>query len=178
MSIRNACVVLCVMMAWMSCDDQQFKEVQRIHLSVFAPTGEADSIDLTYTDSGRAQARLQSLKMRDYSAIRFPFTAFPEGVFLTLTDKGGQKTFVKADFAISYKETKLIDLNGHVHIYNLKGQQLHTAQLYYDQQQEWFFTEQPFEFSDPKGSSRGQGIDFSKDFKRIKTHSFSGQATE
>jgi len=149
-----------------------------MNVSVFAPTGEADSIDVIYTESGRAEARLQSLKMKDYSSIRFPFTAFPQGILLTLTDKQDQKTYVQADYAISYKETQLIDLHGHVRIYNRNGQELTTSQLYFDQNQEWFFTEAPFVFRDPKGNSQGQGIDFNRDFSRIKTHTFSGQATE
>jgi LPS export ABC transporter protein LptC len=160
-----------------SCESQ-FKEVQKMGVSVFAPTGEADSINLTYTDSGQVQANLKSLKMKDYGGVTFPFTEFPKGIFLTLFDKKGSKTYVKADYAVSYRVTNLIDLQHNVVIYTDAGQKMTTEQLYYDQKQEWFFTEQVFQFTDPKGNSTGKGIDFSRDFKIVKTHDFSGQVAE
>jgi hypothetical protein len=46
------------------------------------------------------------------------------------------------------------------------GKTLETEQLYFDQKKNGF-TERKFKLSDPKGTSNGQGIDFSKDFKVI-----------
>jgi hypothetical protein len=48
-----------------------------------------------------------------------------------------------------------------------QGQVLETSQLYYDQKNEWFFTEKNFTFTDAKGITKGEGIDFNKDFTRI-----------
>ena len=43
---------------------------------------------------------------------------------------------------------------------------LETSQLYYDQKNEWFFTEKPFKYTDELGGYlEGPGVDFSKDFK-------------
>jgi len=66
-------------------------------------------------------------------------------------------------------------LQGKVKITSQAGQILETQQLYYDQKNEWFFTEKSFKFTDPKGVSNGQGIDFSKDFKIINSQKIAGQ---
>ncbi|WNM19970.1 LPS export ABC transporter periplasmic protein LptC [Flavobacterium capsici] len=157
-----------------SCESN-FKEVQKMGLSEFTPSGEADSINLKYTDSGRIKAVLISPKMLDYSTVEFPFTEFPTGIDLTLYDANGKRTFVKANHASSFKGTDLIDLQGNVRISNENGDLLETEQLYFDQKNEWFFTQKKFKFTSPKGVSFGEGIDFSKDFKKVNSQRISGE---
>lgn len=161
-------------LAIVSCESN-FKEVQKMGVSEFTPSGDADSINLKYTDSGRITANLISPKMLDYATVEFPFTEFPKGMHLTLFDKNGKQTYIDANYAVRYKITDMIDLQGKVKISNQNGEQLETEQLYYDQKNEWFFTEKKFKFTSPKGVSYGEGIDFSKDFKKVNSQKISGQ---
>lgn len=144
-------------------------------VSEFTPSGEADTINLKYTDSGRITAVLVSPKMLDYSMVEFPFTEFPDGIDLTLYDAKGKKTYVKSNYASSFKGTDLIDLQGNVRISNDNGDLLQTEQLYFDQKNEWFFTQKKFKFTSPKGVTNGQGIDFSKDFKKVNSQKISAE---
>jgi LPS export ABC transporter protein LptC len=161
-----------------SCEST-FKDVQKINFSEFSPSGEADSLTLKYTDSGRIKAVLISPKMLDYATVEFPFTEFPKGVDVTLYDVKGKCTFVKADYAISFKGTDIIDLRQNVRISSETNQLLETEQLYYDQKNEWFFTEKNFKFTDPKGgNTTGQGIDFNKDFKKVNFQRVKGLLNE
>jgi LPS export ABC transporter protein LptC len=155
--------------------ESNFKEVQKSNFSEFVPSGEADKINLKYTDSGRITAVLISPKMREYASVDFPFTEFPKGIDVTLYDKNGKKTYITSDYATSFKVTNIIDLKGNVKINSQDGQTLETEQLYFDQKNEWFFTEKSFKFTDPKGVSDGKGIDFSKDFKVINSQSIVGE---
>ena len=158
-----------------SCESN-LKDVQRIYKTSFVPTGEADSINLKYTDSGRVKSILQSLKMIDYSTAKNPFVEFPKSVLVTLIDANGNKTTVVADKAISYKKTEVIDLIGNVKIQTYDGKVLVTNQLYFDQKNEWFFTEEAFTFKDADGSYlQGIGIDFSKDFKIFNMQNNNGE---
>ena len=165
-------IIFCILM--MACESN-FRDVQKMGVSEFSPSGDADSINLKYTDSGRITANLISSKMLDYATVKFPFTEFPKGIHLTLFDKSGKQTIVVANYAISYKATNMIDLQGNVKISNQIGDQLETEQLYYDQKNEWFFTEKKFKFTTPKGVSYGEGIDFSKDFKKVNSKKISGE---
>ena len=155
--------------------ESNFKEVQKINFSEFVPGSDADTVDIKYTDSGRITGVLKSPKMLDYSNLEFPFTEFPKGIDVTLYDKKGKKTFIKATYAISYKPTGIIDLQGKVKITSDDGKILETEQLYFDQKNDWFYTERKFKFTDPKGVSNGQGIDFSKDFKVINSQRITGE---
>jgi LPS export ABC transporter protein LptC len=155
--------------------ESKFKEVQKINFTEFVPSGNADEVNLKYTDSGIIKAILISPKMLDYSSVDFPFTEFPKGVDVTLYDNKGKTTRVTSKYAVSYKFTGIIDLQGKVKIVSQNGQTLETEQLYYDQKNEWFFTEKKFKFTDLKGTSNGQGIDFSKDFKIINSQRIMGE---
>lgn len=157
-----------------SCESN-LKDVQKINLSEFSPSGDADSITLKYTDSGRIKAVLVGKKMLDYATVKFPFTEFPNGVNVTLYDQKAKRTFVRSDYAIQFKGTDLIDLQGNVKISTEDNQVLETQQLYYDQKNAWFFTEDKFKFTAPKGISNGEGIDFNSDFTIMNTQKFSGE---
>lgn len=154
--------------------ESNFKEIQKSNFAEFVPSGEADGINLKYTDSGRITAILVSPKMKEFATVDFPFTEFPKGVDVTLYDKNKKRTIILADYATSYKLTNVIDLKGNVKITSQDGQMLETDQLYFDQKNEWFYTEKSFKFTDPKGVSNGQGIDFSKDFKIINSQRIAG----
>ena len=155
--------------------ESNFKEIQKSNISEFFPSSDADMVNLKYTDSGRITAILVSSKMLDYATVSYPFTEFPKGIDVTLYDKNAKKTFIRSNYAISYKGSSIIDLQGKVKIYTEQGQTLETEQLYFDQKNEWFFTERRFKFTDPKGISNGQGIDFSRDFKVINSQKITGE---
>jgi LPS export ABC transporter protein LptC len=168
--------ILGFVVLFMSCESN-FKEVQKINFSEFSPSGESDTINTKYTDSGRITGILESRKMLDYSNVAFPFTEFTKGIRVTLYDSKAKKTFITANYAISYSKTSIIDLQGKVKIETQDGQLLETEQLYFDQKNEWFYTEKKFKFTSPKGVSNGQGIDFSKDFKIINSQKISGEVS-
>lgn len=163
--------------ALFSCESN-FREVQKMGFAEFTPSGEAEMINLKYTDSGRIKAVLVSPKMLDYATVAYPFTEFPKGIDLTLFDANKKKTFIKANYAISHKNTDLIDLQANVKISNESGDALETEQLYFDQKNEWFFTEKKFKFTSSKGVSYGEGIDFSKDFKKVNSQKISGEVQQ
>ena len=58
--------------------ESNFKEVQKINFTEFTPGGDADKVNLKYTDSGLIKVILISPKMLDYTSVAFPFTEFPK----------------------------------------------------------------------------------------------------
>ncbi|HCQ12472.1 LPS export ABC transporter periplasmic protein LptC [Flavobacterium sp.] len=166
--------ILVALLLLSSCESN-FREVQKSNFAEFTPSGEADTIDLKYTDSGKIKSILVSPKMLDYATVEFPFTEFPKGLKVTMYDNNGKKTFVTSKYAITFKNTDLIDLQGNVKITNEAGQLFETEQLYFDQKNEWFYTEKRFKFTDAKGFTYGEGVDFSKDFKIINSQRISGE---
>ncbi len=156
-TILNIVTVFTVTM-FFSCKDN-FKEVQKIGISENEPIGVAKNINLKYTDSGRIKAILISPKMLDYSNRDFPFSEFTEGVYMELFDEQNNKSVVVADYAISYSNTDLIDLQGNVRLSTHNKDTLFAEQLYYDQKNEWMFTNIPVKFRTGQDMINGRGFD-------------------
>jgi LPS export ABC transporter protein LptC len=123
-----------------SCEST-FKDVQRMGTVEFSPVGQTENINLKYTDSGKVKAILVSPLMLDYSNLEYGFNEFPKGVHVTLLEGNENKSFVESDYAITYAKTDIIDLQGNVKITSAEGAVLETEQLFYDQKNEWFYTE-------------------------------------
>ncbi|MEZ4854464.1 LPS export ABC transporter periplasmic protein LptC [Flavobacterium sp.] len=159
-------VVIFVAAMFFSCEGGSLKDVQKTAQSTFLPTGEADTINLKYTDSGKIVSNLISPKMLDYSNASSPFVEFPTGIKVVMyNEEGAITTTITSNYAISYSKTDIIDLQGNVKIVSSDGKKMETEQLYYDQKNEWFFTEKFFKFTDANGRYlQGPGVDFNKDF--------------
>lgn len=157
-----------------SCKDN-FDEVQQIGVLQNAPVGEADTINLKYTDSSKLIANLLSSKMLDYSNRSFGYSEFPEGIELIIYDKENNKSKVFADYAIYYNGTGLIDLRDNVIIATHNKDTLFTSQLYYDQKTEWVFTNKPFRLRTNSSDISGRGFDSDREFERKEMLEMAGE---
>lgn len=173
MILKKVLLPMVATLFFVSCESN-IGEVRKINISEFNPVGEAKDFNLKYTDSGKIKAILVSPQMLDYSQLEFPFTEFPKGVNVTVFDNQGNKSFVTSNYAISYSGSNIIDLSGKVKITTQDGKMLETEQLYYDQKNEWFFTQKPYKYTNKTSVVEGLGIDFSKDFKTLDTQNISG----
>ena len=143
--IKNTIVTVLTVTMFFSCKNN-FEDVQQIGVLQNQPIGEAKNIDLRYTEvesnSANVIANLKSPTMLDYSNRGFSFSEFPDGVHLSLYDENDEKNIILADYAIVYNKTDLIDLQGNVILITPQNDSLFADQLYYDQKQEWLFTNQ------------------------------------
>lgn len=160
--VINIVTVFTVTM-FFSCNNS-YKEVQKMGISENEPIGVADHINLKYTDSGRVTANLLSDKMLNFSNRDFPYYEFTEGVTLYIYDENNEKSTVVSDYAISYDQTKLIDLQGNVKIVTKTHDTLFAEQLYYDQKKEWLYTNKPVTFRTGLDIINGNGFDSNSKF--------------
>ena len=165
--IKLSIVTTIVVTMLFSCESN-FKEVQQIGILQNEPIGEAKDINLKYTEAedsiGRVIANLESPKMLDYSNRDFSFSEFPDGVRLSLYDENNQKNVVIADYGIVYNETDLIDLQGNVVLITPQRDSLFADQLYYDQKNEWLFSNLPVRLKSATANN-GHGDIFDSDTK-------------
>ncbi|WP_262917126.1 LPS export ABC transporter periplasmic protein LptC [Subsaxibacter sp. CAU 1640] len=170
--IIKSIVTAIVVTMFFSCKDN-FKEIQQIGVLQNEPIGIAEHINLKYTDSGKVKANLLSPKMKDFSNRQFAFTEFPEGIKLMLYDKGRQSTIL-SDYAISYDQNDLIDLQDNVIIITQQGDSIFANQLYYDQKNEQIFTNEAFKMVSPTKIITGNGFNSDKDFKHFEALEVTG----
>lgn len=159
-------VIAIAVTLFFSCKNN-FDEVQKVGVLQNQPVGEAENIDLKYSeydsDSVKLLANLLSSKMLDYSNRNFSFSEFPEGIELIVYGEDNKQTKIFADYAIIYNDTDIIDLRDNVIIATHEKDTLLTDQLYYNEKLEWVFTNQPFTY----GPLHGNGFDSDKDFKNF-----------
>jgi LPS export ABC transporter protein LptC len=165
--ILKSIVTTIVVTMLFSCESN-FKEVQQIGLLQNQPIGEAKDINLKYTEdedsNSKVIANLESPKMLDYSNRDFSFSEFPDGVRLSLYDENNQKNVVLADYGIVYNATDLIDLQGNVILITPQKDSLFAEQLYYDQKNEWLFSNLPVRLKSATANN-GHGDIFDSDTK-------------
>ncbi len=168
-------VMAIAMTMFFSCRNS-LKEVQKIGISENEPIGEAENINLVYTDSGKVKAILLSPKMLDYSNRTFPYSEFTDGVNLELYEDG-KKSVVEADYAMVYDKTNLIDLQGNVKITTHNKDTLFAEQLYYDELKEWLFTNKPVSFRTGQDLIHGNGFDSNSKFTNAEVLEITGIIT-
>ncbi|WP_109302516.1 LPS export ABC transporter periplasmic protein LptC [Aquimarina sp. AU474] len=129
------------------------------------PIAEAFDVNLKYTDSGRLTAILKTSKVLDFTNKSFGYHEFPEGIVLDVIDKEGKVSVITSDYAISYQQTGLIDMRGNVDIKTADSTHLQARQLYWDQNINWIFTDQPYKSLLPDGNiNEADGFDANQDF--------------
>ena len=177
--IIKSLVTTMVVTLFFSCQND-FDKVQKVGVLQNQPIGEAENIDLKYTEvqedtTVKLLANLLSPKMLDYSNRDFDFSEFPEGIELKVYDENNNKTTITSNYAIVYNETDIIDLRDDVVVATHDGDTLYTEQLYYNEKLEWVFTDESFTFKRKSGPTHGYGFDSDKTFKKFQMHEMGGE---
>tara|TARA_Y100000389_G_scaffold93962_1_gene90583 strand:+ start:2809 stop:3384 length:576 start_codon:yes stop_codon:yes gene_type:complete len=159
-----------------SCEDNS-QALKEMNMNRQDPLATAKSIRMVYTDSLRIQAILTAPKHVDYTNLSFRYAEFPEGLKVIFFDNDGNENEVLADYGILYDETKLIDLKGNVQLKSHDGSILTTKQLFWDSENEWLFTEQPFTFNDQDYNFNALRLDTNRDFTKFQTGNLIGTIT-
>jgi len=170
----NIYKLLIFFFCFISCQDN-FQEIKKINNYEVFPIAVAENIKLIYTDSSRVKAVLTSALNKDFTNQSFPYSEFPNGIEITLFDNKNKKTIVRADYAITYSKTNIVDLVGNVIINIYDGSVLKTSQLYWDPEQEWLFTEKKFSFKNIDYDIIATRLDANRSFTIFNTGELDGQ---
>ncbi len=168
--ILKSAVTTLVVIALFSCTNN-FKAVQNVGILQNQPISEAYNINLKYTEYQnndslvKLVANLKGTEMLDFGNRPFGYTAFPKGIELIIYGDAKETTTIFADYAVSFTKTGLLDLQGNVRVITHNKDTLFTEQLYYNQKEEWVFTNKPILFKGTDGPISGSGFDSDKDFK-------------
>jgi LPS export ABC transporter protein LptC len=143
-------------------------ELQRFNQRAEGPAATGAGLVLRYTDSGKVVATLRTPKMLDYSISEFPYQEFPEGVDVTFVGDDKKENYITSKYAKLFKQTNLVDLRNNVVLILSDSTTLRTSQLYWDQRNNWIFTDRTYTINFPDGSfNNGQGFDSSENFKNF-----------
>ncbi|HET7361420.1 MAG TPA: LPS export ABC transporter periplasmic protein LptC [Salinimicrobium sp.] len=164
-------VTICFVAMLFSCEGN-LKEVRELSMPADAPQAIGYGMDMVYTNEGEVVATLKGDKFLDFTNKEFPYREFPEGLKVQFFDDENQKSTVTADYGIQYLETGIVDLRGNVEIITSDSVRLSADQLYWDQKQEWVFTDKPNTITFKNGAvNTGQGFDANQEFTTFRSRS-------
>nr|WP_314290094.1 LPS export ABC transporter periplasmic protein LptC [uncultured Capnocytophaga sp.] len=173
--IMGSVVILLGMAMLFSCDNDM-RNLQQLSIQKKFPQGEAYDFKLVYTDSSKVVAVVTSKLNRDFTNQRMPYSEFPEGVRVEFYDQARHKNIVEANYGIIFPNSDILELRDNVVLTTYDGKKLKTSQLFWDQKEDWIFTDKEFSFIDEvKGTvTNGIGMDFDKKFSTVKAHKTTG----
>lgn len=142
-----------------------YKNIQLLGLTDGAPIAEGKNINLKYTDSGRVVTNLIAPSLHDYSNLKFPYQEFPEGIEVRFWNENNEQSTVSSDYAIRFDATNIVDLRKNVVLITSDSTILKAEQLYWDQKNQWVFTNEPYQMKLKDGSyNDGARFDSNEDF--------------
>ena len=173
-NIVSIAMIFMAMLFW-SCSDTYKRVGEEAQKKIF-PQGIAENFVLTYTEvredlepedakSSKVISVLSSPISKDFTNLKFPYRTFPNGLVLDVYDAENRKSVISADYGIIYSATNLIDLQGNVVVDGYDGKKLESPQLFYDQINEWIFTQEKFTYTNPEEGTimDGEGMDLKYD---------------
>ena len=166
--------IIIILIFFISCKDN-FQEIKNINSDDRFPVGIAEDIKLIYTDSSKVKAVLTAPLNKDFTNQDFPFSEFPNWINITFFDENKNATLVKANYAITYNKTNIVDLKGDVIINVHDGSILKTSQLFWDPEQEWLFTEEKFSFKNDDYDIIAKRLDANRSFTVFNTGKLDGK---
>ena len=126
------------------------------------PIGESENVNHVYKDSGNIVFRLITPLLLDFlNRKKHPYSEFPKGIKIVVKDKlAKNSTTITGDYAVTYGKTSVAEIVGNVVVFNhTKKMKLETPQLYWDQDKNYFFTENKFKLTTQNDTLSGTGFE-------------------
>lgn len=164
---KNIAVIF--MMAMFFCCTNSANEVRDLLADENKPIGIAKNANHKYKDSGYITSRLITPLLHDFSNRKnHPYNEFPIGIKVVTINKNGiDSTTVTGNYGISYNKTAISEIKGNVVVVNhTDGVVLETNQLFWDQKEKYFFTEDGFRLTTQRDTIQGFGFEAKQDLSK------------
>ena len=167
---QESIAVLILTAVLFSCTNDT-KEVRDFLAEKNLPIAVAKDAFHVYKDSGRITSKLMTPHLRDFSnRKKHPYKEFPEGIkIINFKNKGKDSITILGDYALTYSKTMISEIKGNVVVINHSDEtRLETSQLFWDQKNEYFFSEKSFTLTTPSSIVKGVGFESKENLtKRI-----------
>lgn len=175
--IKKSIVVVFATTMLFSCTNDS-KEVRDFLAEKNLPIAIAKNAYHVYKDSGKVTSKLITPLLNDFSNRKdHPYKEFPEGVKIVNFDNNEKDSVtVIGDYALSYSKTLISEIKGNVVVVNHTDRtRLETSQLFWDQKNKYFFTEQDFVLMTRTDTINGIGFESKQDLTKRVAKEVTGQ---
>ena len=158
--IKNIAIISLVAM-FFSCETN-FEEINDFLADKNLPIAVTKNVSLVYTDSSYVKNKLKAPLLLNFeNRTKQPYKEFPNGIKITTFDKKGDSTTITANYARTFDKTKISEIRGNVIVFNHTDKlTLKTELMYWDQKEDYFFSNKKSVLTSPKNTVIGlQGFD-------------------
>ena len=169
----GACLIASMLF---SCTNDS-KEVRDFLAEKNLPIGVAKNAFHVYKDSGQVTSKLITPQLNDFSNRKaHPYNEFPKGVkIINFENDGRDSVTIIGDYALTYSKTSISELRENVIVINhTEKSRLETDQLFWDQKNQYFFSEKRFILSTETDTIRGVGFESREDLAKLISKNITG----
>lgn len=167
-NIRNHIATIGLVAMFFSCTNNA-KQVRDLLVDKNKPIGIAKNVNHVYKDSGKIANRLITPLLYDFSNRKeHPYNEFPKGVKIVNISKNQKDSItITGNYALTYKKTAISEIKENVVIINhTQKTKLETNQLFWDQKEKYFFTEEAFRLTTIRDTINGFGFESKQDLTK------------
>jgi LPS export ABC transporter protein LptC len=164
---------LLVMVVLASCEND-LQEVAAVTKKDSFPLLTTRDVDMTYTDSARIKIHLTAPVVEDYTGS-VPKSVFSEGVYIQFYDDSGKvNSSLKADYAERREREHITLAKKNVVVVNIKGEQLNTEKLTWDEQRRIIYTDAFVKITTADQVIMGNGLESDDTFTEYEIQDITG----
>ncbi|SEC80525.1 LPS export ABC transporter protein LptC [Tenacibaculum sp. MAR_2009_124] len=145
------------------------KEVQDFLADKNLPIAVGKNINHVYKDSGKVTSKLITPVLHDFTNRKeHPYNEFPNGIEIVSYENNGKDSVtITGNYARTYGKTSISEIRDNVVIINHnENSKLETNQLFWDQKEKYFFTEDGFRLTNPTDTINGYGFESKQDLTK------------
>lgn len=175
---KNLIWVLYSFFALISCnaDEEKLKKVSKIKIDTGVER--ATEVTINYTDSGFLRAKIYSPLIEHYQQKAEPYSEMKKGVKGFFYDNNGKiESSLTAEYAISYETRRIIIVKNNVRVLNMRGEEMETEKLIWDQQKEKIYTDKFVKIKTPDEILYGNGLESNQSFTQYRINKLRGRIT-
>ena len=146
--------------------ENDLEKVSLITSNQNLPSETAQKVEILYSDSAKIKLKLSAPVLNHYSGEN-PYVEFPNGVDALLYGSNGKvETHLKANYAIRYEKSNMMEAKNNVVVVNSKGEQLNSEQLFWDEKKALIYSDVFVKITTKDEIIMGEGLESNQDFSK------------
>lgn len=168
------CFVLFLMFI-VSCSNEQPDKISAIKNRAAMPKLHATDITTVISDSGITRYRISTPRWDVYDKSNQPYWEFPKGInFERFNLEMKVDANIHSQYAKFNENEKIWELRGKVRLTNLQGELFETEQLFWNQNQERFYSDSLINITRANSVTRGIGFESNQSMTHYQIKHFKG----
>jgi LPS export ABC transporter protein LptC len=172
-SITKFFILFVFLFGFIACEND-IEEVNLITSFKKIPTESGKNVLIVYSDSARIKMKLKAAQLDHYDGEN-AYVEFPKGINVFFyNDKNKLESNLKANYAIRYEKSNMMEAKNNVIVINDKGEKLNTEHLYWDEKKELIYSDVFVKITTKDEIIMGEGLESNQNFSKYKFKKIKG----